>query len=264
MESITFQYRVTKKEAGHTEFPVSFDELKFVHVLSGAGEWNINGEVFYVERDDILVFSRKDIRYIEKVTSPDPLIMEQVIFLPITVYPMQGCLDRFFEKGRISLLPKTEPYFRQLLEAFASIREEVAQELPYKNECICNRITAMVITVSRLIGLHTERSAMKGRASYQTVCEALSYLNDHLDEELSRESIASALYISPSYLSRIFKEYTGVTLQEYIIRCRVERAVSLIQGGARPIDAAFACGFGSTSGFYRAFSSVTGKKPKDF
>ena len=243
---------------------MSFDELKFVHVLSGAGDWNINGEVFYVEKDDVLLFSRKDIRYIEKVTSPEPLMMEQVIFLPITVYPMQGCVSLFFEKERKCLLPKNNKYTIQILEAFVSIREEVESDLPYKNEWISNRITSMVIAASRLFGFHVGRSAITGRAQYQTVCEALSYLHDHLGDDLSREKIASELYISPSHLSRIFKEYTGVTLQEYIIRCRVERAISLIQGGARPIDAAFACGFGSTSGFYRAFSAVTGKKPKDF
>lgn len=264
MESFLFQYRVTKKESGHRETPMSFDELKFVHVLSGRGRWNINGEAFLVEKDDVLLFSRKDLRYLEEVTSEAPLVMEQVIFLPITVYPAERCAEVFFECERASLLPRNNEYHARILADFASIREEAERELPYRNEWIANRITSMVICAARLLGGEPKRASGKRKAQYQTVCEALSFLHEHLAEELSREKIAAAVYVSPSHLSRVFKEYTGVTLQEYIVRCRVERAVVLLQNGARPIDAAFACGFGSTSGFYRAFSAVTGKKPKDF
>lgn len=265
MESFLFQYRVTKKESGHRETPMSFHELKFVHVLSGKGRWNINGEIFFVEKDDVLLFSRKDLRYLEEVTSAEPLVMEQVIFLPITVYPAERCAEVFFESDRASLLPKNNAYHARILADFASIREEVECERPYQNEWIANRITSMAISAARLLGGEPKHASGKGRAQYQTVCEALSYLHEHLEEgELSREKIAAAVYVSPSHLSRIFKEYTGVTLQEYIVRCRVERAIVLLQNGARPIDAAFACGFGSSSGFYRAFSAVTGKKPKDF
>ena len=263
MESFLFQYRVTKKESGRREMPMSFDELKFVHVLSGEGRWNINGEVFPIEKDDVLIFSRRDLRYLEEVSADEPFVMEQVIFLPIAVYPAEGCAELFFERERPSLLPKNNEYHTRILEDFASIRNEVEQELPYRNEWIANRITSMVISTARLLGLETKNPAVRGRAQYATVCEAISYLHAHLEGDLSRETIAAALYVSPSHLSRIFKEYTGVTLQEYIVRCRVERAVTLIRGGKRPIDAAFESGFGSTSGFYRAFAAVTGKKPKE-
>ena len=263
MESQTFQYRVTKKESGDHETPMSFNELKFVHVLSGTCRWNINGKLFSVEKDDVLLFSHKDQRYIQEVTSAEPLVMEQVIFLPITVYPAEECAELFFESERSALLPKNNEYHTKILEDFATIRTEISEELPWKEEWIANRIASMTITAARLLGLQRKSASVTGRVPYQTVCEALSYLHEHLDGDLSRETIASALYVSPSHLSRIFKEYTGVTLQEYIVRCRVERAVALIRNGKRPIDAAFECGFGSTSGFYRAFSAVTGKKPKD-
>ncbi len=264
MRATTFQYRVTTHEAGHQESPMSFDELKFVHVLSGTCCWNINGKLFSVEKDDVLIFSRKDQRYIQEVTSREPLVMEQVIFLPITLYPAEACAELFFESERSSLLPKNNEYHTKIVEDFAVIRKEISDDLPWKNEWIANRITAMAMRAARLLGVERKTSSVKERAQYQTVCEALAYLHENLGGDLSRDRVAAALYISPSHLSRIFKEYTGVTLQEYIVRCRVERAASLIRNGKRPIDAAFECGFGSTSGFYRAFSAVTGKKPKDF
>ena len=264
MESLLFQYRVTKKESGHRETPMSFNELKFVHILSGEGRWNINGKTLTVGKDVVLLFSRRDLRYLEEVTSEEPLVMEQVIFLPIAVYPAEQCAAFFFEKERASLLPRDNEWHDTVLSDFASIRKEMAEERPYRNEYVANRITSMVISAARLLGIAPTHSSATARAQYQTVCEALTYLHEHLNEDLSRDTVAAALYISPSHLSRIFREYTGVTLQEYILRCRVEHAIVLLERGARPIDAAFESGFGSSSGFYRAFAAVTGKKPKDF
>jgi len=54
-----------------------------------------------------------------------------------------------------------------------------------------------------------------------------------------------------------------IKLTAYIVRARVQHSIQLMQDGYRPIDAAFESGFSSTSGFYRAFHSVTGKKPKE-
>ena len=266
MEQTTFRYKMTKREAGHRESPMSFNELKFVHVLSGTGLWNVNGSIFSVSKDDILIFSPKDQRYIQEVTSQEPLLVEQVIFLPITVYPAHGCAQVFLEKGRraSSLLPRDQAIHCRILECFEEIRREVEESNPWKQELIVNRITSMVILAARLL-FSEEGSAEAGKSpQYETVCRAVSYIHDHLGEDLSRKTIGEALYVSPSHLSRIFKEYNGMALQEYIVRCRVEHAATLIQGGVRPIDAAFESGFGSTSGFYRAFSAVTGRKPKEY
>ena len=265
MESFPFQYRVTKKESGHREMPMSFDELKFVHIMSGEGRWNINGEVFSVERDDVLIFSRSDLRYLEEVVSAEPLVMEQVIFLPITVYPAEGCVALFFEKERASLLPKNNEYHTRILEDFASIRKEIERELPYRNEWIANRITSMVISTARLLGLEKKSPAVTGRAQYATVCKAISYLHEHLEGDLSRETIAAALYVSPSHLSRIFKEYTGVSPIAYVSECRLNKAKTMLIKTEKPIEAVmYECGFSNRTAFFKKFSEHTGSTPLKF
>ena len=89
----------------------------------------------------------------------------------------------------------------------------------------------------------------------------VEYVNDHLSEELSVESIAAHFYISPSQLTRVFKEYIGAPPWEYITAKRLVFAKELISEGAGAGEAAEKCGFGDYSSFYRAYVKRFGISP---
>ncbi len=55
------------------------------------------------------------------------------------------------------------------------------------------------------------------------------YVSAHYREKIFLEDISSAMGISRGYLSRVFKEETGVTCQEYIIMLRVDRAANMLK-----------------------------------
>ncbi len=68
--------------------------------------------------------------------------------------------------------------------------------------------------------------------------------------------------MAPTYFSTIFKRINGVSPWKYITIKRVEKAIELIKTtDMTKLDIAYACGFTSSSNFYKAFSAVTGKKP---
>lgn len=58
----------------------------------------------------------------------------------------------------------------------------------------------------------------------QLVNQSINYIMQHLDEELSLDTIAAHFYISKYYFSRIFKEETGETLYAFIKRCKVDQS----------------------------------------
>jgi len=90
------------------------------------------------------------------------------------------------------------------------------------------------------------------------------YIDKHYNEEVTLETIARAMYISPSYLSRVFKKETGITIKSYLNMRRVTNAKSLIMQG-RPITPVYLeCGFFDYSTFYRAFVKYVGMPPEKF
>ncbi len=266
-EECAFQYKMNCLHHGYLDFAQSYDELKLVHIIEGSAIWNIGGRDHAVGKDDILLFSRVDERYISQITSPESLLMEEVKFLPMTLHPMQGCADFFFERpqGFCNLLKKDDRLHPYLLNCFAQMREELSADRLYQKEYIVHLLMGMVITAARLNATSELPTSARGDSRYSLVCRITVYIKDHLHEDLSRERLAKRYGISPSYLSRLFTEYSGTCLQDYIVRCRIQKAVSLLKAGKHSVlEAAMESGFASSSGFYRAFRKETGKKPKDF
>lgn len=58
----------------------------------------------------------------------------------------------------------------------------------------------------------------------QLVNQSIDYIMQHLDEELSLDTIAAQFYISKYYFSHIFKEETGETLYGFIKRCKIDQS----------------------------------------
>jgi AraC-like DNA-binding protein len=92
--------------------------------------------------------------------------------------------------------------------------------------------------------------------------QILAYVNEHLFEEISIQSIADAFYRSPSQISRIFQQATGNSLWKYVTIKRLMSARELIQRGEPAAVAATACGFSEYSSFYRAYKGHFGHSPK--
>ena len=51
-----------------------------------------------------------------------------------------------------------------------------------------------------------------------------NYIHEHYSQELSVELLASIVFLSPDYLSRLFKKATGKSLYQYIRQFRMEKA----------------------------------------
>jgi len=91
----------------------------------------------------------------------------------------------------------------------------------------------------------------------------MDYVNQNLCADLSLKTLADMAHFSPFHFHRIFKNTTGETLNQYVNRVRIERAMDLLRSDSqiRIIDAAFACGYESAEGFSRAFKKRYGFPP---
>jgi AraC-like DNA-binding protein len=85
----------------------------------------------------------------------------------------------------------------------------------------------------------------------------------YIDSRLSLSGVARSLAISPSYLSRLFRRETGLTLTAYIHRVRIERALVLLAEGARSIsEIAYRVGYQNYRDFYRNFVRYENASPR--
>jgi AraC family transcriptional regulator len=101
--------------------------------------------------------------------------------------------------------------------------------------------------------------------SQQKLKQAVDYIQDHLGEDLSLNAIANELGMSQYYFCHLFKQSTGMSPHQYLIRQRVEKAKQLLKQREQAIAAiAMACGFANQSHFAKCFRQYTGMNPKQF
>ena len=97
--------------------------------------------------------------------------------------------------------------------------------------------------------------------SKEMILKSQKYIEKHLDEKLSLNEIARRFGYSEYHFSRLFSEYAGISVMEYVKRRRLVRAAEEIIDGRKIIDAAFKYAYESHSGFTKAFKKEFGYSP---
>lgn len=96
------------------------------------------------------------------------------------------------------------------------------------------------------------------------IVDALNYINEHLNEKIIARKLAEKLYISRTTLLTTFKQYTGVTLNTYILNSRIKKAISLLKTGKPEYEIAELCGFSDSAAFIKSFKKVYHITPKQY
>lgn len=105
-------------------------------------------------------------------------------------------------------------------------------------------------------------AAPSGSKSYQTWQSACHFIEEHCQEAVSRESVASFLRVHPNYISQLFAAQGSESFSEFLLRVRLERARHLLQSpGLNVAEIAHHCGFPDASYFTRVFKKRYGVPP---
>jgi two-component system, response regulator YesN len=97
------------------------------------------------------------------------------------------------------------------------------------------------------------------------VREAIDYINNHLQNELTQKEVAEHVHLNPSYLSVLFKEHVKMTFSEYVTRRRIQRAKDLLISTNLPInDIAEESGYKTAKYFIKIFKDLEGMTPSAY
>ena len=93
------------------------------------------------------------------------------------------------------------------------------------------------------------------------ISKALKYINENLYTITSIEDIANHLFVSESYLFRLFQKELHQTPKKYILEKRLLTAQKMLQAGEKPTAVCERCGFGDYTTFYRNYQAFFGYSP---
>lgn len=126
-------------------------------------------------------------------------------------------------------------------------------ELFYRERC-----SALLLTV--LAEIARRGISSEGRA--ETFRSVVGYIQNHPMDALSNHEIAHALGFDPCYLNRVVRFFTGLSLHQYVIKYRIDKALALLLSTEMSIEeVAIFCGFYSGAHFSSQCKKLTGQRP---
>ena len=177
--------------------------------------------------------------------------------------------------GGVRLEPATADHFAPVAKALldgdrtaAEIRgarvpfEHVPIMAPTRYEAAIAILSSFSIqlgeTAHRLLFAHATHEP-------EPVRNAKNFIHRHLGEQMSLETVATAVNVSPFHFCKLFKRATGLTFTDFVNRARVEKAKRLLmRPSARITEIAYDVGFQSLSHFNRSFRRIADESPSEF
>jgi Response regulator containing CheY-like receiver domain and AraC-type DNA-binding domain len=98
-----------------------------------------------------------------------------------------------------------------------------------------------------------------------SILKAKQYINENYSKDICLNDIADYVYLSPLYLSRLFKQQTGENFIDYLIRVRMEKSMELLRSSKYKVyEVGSLAGYKSIRHFSRLFKQYTGFTPAEY
>jgi len=120
----------------------------------------------------------------------------------------------------------------------------------------------MIHLVTEFVTHMEKRSEVR---SVDTISAVKAYIHEHLSGDLTLDHVSEQVFISPKYLSKLFKEETGIVYSEYVTNQRMERARELMTQREITVEqVANTVGYRTPAYFIKKFKEIHGCTPKNF
>lgn len=231
------------------------DRVEILLVVSGHAQYSIDGDPYLAQTGDILVYNQGTIH--DEMANPAS---------DMVVFSLAVCNLRLMDREANQLVPPgfkpvfpSGPAFAKLKHLFEFIYEATAADDFRQAEYANYLLRALLIVVDNQVHMQSDRL---GEDKQALGGEIKAYLDQHFLEEITLGQIAQFMHVNQYYLAHCFKEYSGYSPMQYIIRRRIGEAQSLLLNTNYSVtQIAAMVGYNNLNHFHSAFIKVVGIAP---
>lgn len=247
------------------------NEYEIYYLIEGERYYFIDQQTYHVKKGSLVLIRPNQIHQ----TSPAGGSGHDRILIGLSESPFadffastgESTLAGFFEQH--SGVMELNEEDRQETEALlADLICELTEKKPGYRLMAMSRLSQLFFHIHRLRSSasgYQPHAALSTQSRHRKVDEVAAYITDHYDQPLSLENIAAHFYISKCYLSRIFKEATGFTVNEYLNMNRIRHARRMLMNTDMSITAiSEALGYDSITYFERVFHKYAEVSPSRY
>ena len=240
---------------------------KIIIFIQGDVTYRIEGCAYKLEPYDVLLVSHNDIH--------KPYINSSVPYERIIVYLSPGFLQAYQSEtyDLSSCFQKSKELHSHVLRLHSMEKSSLYRtltELEYActHDGYARDLYCQVLFLEFMIQLN--RASLTNLVTYlppatgdHRIIAIMDYINSHLIDDMSVDSIAESCFISRYHLMHLFKDETGYTLFDYITEKRLLLAKDLLKTGLSVTEVCFRSGFKNYSTFSRAYKKHFHASPSD-
>ncbi len=249
------------------------DYIELAYVISGKLVHYIGDERVILGKGDFIFVNYDDVHQY-KLHSGKTAYIINCVFLPRFLNPMlEDCRNLnevlashpfYFLKGTLNADPGRHVFKDDKTKRVRNLLEDMIKEYDSADinneEILRSHLTEIIIRAMRQI------TDDKIKSKDSLISQVLQFVKENITNPgLSINKFAEANDISRQYISRRFKEVTGVTFSDYLRTLRIELCCNAINYSDTPLtEIAEKAGYRDMNTFYKHFKIETGMSPGDY
>jgi two-component system, response regulator YesN len=130
-----------------------------------------------------------------------------------------------------------------------------------KSLSLYNSIDEMKELIDYVVS-YFERRIISHESTDNQIRKIIQYIHDHIESDIRRTHIAQTVFLSPDYISRLFKQEVGMSLSEFVMTEKMKVAHTLLRTTSLPINmVAIKVGYSNFSYFSKIYKKIMGTNP---
>ncbi len=239
---------------GHSYGPIMRNGYLIHYILEGRGIYKARGKIFRLKKGDAFLICPGELIYYEA----DAKAPWSYTWIGMQGIKVEGYLER-------TILPQCLICHygddKQLLSCHEKMFE--ADTLPRNKDLIMNSILYEYLFLLTLRFPNSQLSLNEKKSDY--VEEALRYIESRYCDPIAIQDLADHLNINRSYLHRLFKSFTGISIQNYLLDYRLRQACILLKNTSLSIRViAHSVSYADPLYFSKLFHQKKGMSPSEY
>ncbi len=227
----------------------------FFVVLGGSGTLSYEGTLHELHEGDCVFIDCKKGYYHE--TSND---LWKLAWIHFNGPSLPNIYDKYLERGG---LPVFHPVNIGAYEGIIANLYNIASDNSYVRDMSINENLSSLLT--KLMEDSWRETSVVQSTKKQNLLEINNYLNEHFDERVTLDDLSSKFYVNKFYLTRIYKEQFGVSINTYLTQIRITKAKQLLRFSDDSIESIGEnTGLGAITYFSRTFRKIEGITPSEY
>ena len=252
---VVYQCGMEKCKSKHSYGPAVRDHFLIHYILDGEGSFHVNGSIYKLKQHQGFLICPDIITYYE-ADIEKPWFYTWVGFkgLKAEKYLKKAGLDK---DNPIFIFEDSEFIMRNF--------EEMRRTVDMKRAGDVKSQGLLTVFLSELIEKSDAKVSLGNSDRDIYVKKAMQYIDANYSRDISISDIASYIGLNRNYFSSVIKEQLGISLQEYLVKYRVTKAIELMQNKDLSIgDISRSVGYNDPLGFSKMFKKVKGHSPKKY